>query len=462
MTFTELQAKVFGACHKDQEAFDCRAHYEDDLDHIFKKIEKDDRPTVPAGLCQSIIDRSVSHLFPEGTTARIEDDKLNELLQDINKQTKVLEKLEMIGIEGHVTGTVGLKSVYLPEAQQWTLDIQCVESLHIDHDPLDAEKILAIRIRFRFKQMEGGLEKEYWYQERWTTIDYTRWLPVPVVPGQVPEFKDDQIDTTVSGPHKYGEIPITIIRHQLVLDSAFGKGEIDSRMKAFSRNLSVSISKTGVADQLIQTPAYVRKNASNKDRISIKPSAVIDIDGDGDNPPDFTALEHTQTPESSFKYQEKLKAMAFEAAQVTNPDSEKEMKAGGTVSSVAWKAFNLPFVKKIKKLRIRYGEAGIEAHLEKMLRMGKALSLPEYSAINVEDAASYNVELQYPPFFEPTTTEKQEEVTLYQTADLPPEEQARRIASVLDITDEQIIQDIQSEIEEKKEALKPTPLDMGA
>lgn len=462
MTYSELEAKVFGACQKDQAAFDCRAYYEDDLGHIFKKVDADNRPTIPSGLCQSIIDRSVDHLFPEGTSIKSQDESIDALVQEIVSSTGLMERLSLIGIEGHVTGTVGLKSVWLPNEQVWTLDIQCLEALHIDHDPLDPEKVLAIRIRFRFKQVEGGLEKEYWYQERWTVDEYTQWIPIPVVPGQVPEFKDDQRDTTVSGPHEYGEIPITIIRHKLQLDSPFGLGEIDERMKAFSRNLSVSISKTGIADQLIQTPAYIRKNASNKDRISIKAGAVIDVDGDGTNPPEFNALEHTPTPESSFKYQEKLKAMAFEAAQVTNPDSEKDMKAGGTVSSVAWKAFNLPFVKKIKKLRVRYGEAGVEAHVEKILRMGKALGLPAYSVVNVDDAASYNVELQYPSFFEPTTAEKQEEVTLYQNSDLPADEQARKIAMVLDITDPELILAMQAEIEQKREALQPQPLNMGA
>lgn len=462
MTYSELEAKTFGASLKDQEAFKARAYYEDDLDVIFKKVDKDNRPCIPSGLCQSIIDRSVSYLFPEGTTAKIQDEALDKLLQSILQKTKALEKLDMIGVEGHVTGTVGLKSIWLSDEKQWTFDIQCIESLIIDHDPLNAEKISAIRIRFRFIRQENGLDKEYWYQEQWTETDYTEWNPIPVVPGQVPEFKPEDINQEKSGPHGYGEIPITLICHQLQLDTPLGKGEIDKRMRKFSRALAISLSKTGVADQLIQTPAYVRKNSANKDKITVKPAGVIDVDTNGEGDPDFGPLEQHEVPESSFKYQDKLKAMAFEAAQVTNPDIEKEMKAGGTISSVAWKAFNLPFMKKIKKLRVRYGEAGVEAHFEKILRMGKALNLPEYGSVNLEDDASYNVELVYPPFFEPTTAEKQEEVTLYQTANLPAEEEAKRVAGVFDITDEALIQAIQDEIEEKKELEKPTPLNMGA
>lgn len=459
MSYSDLDARIYGVDPKDKQAIENWHYYNDDLDHIFKHASHANRPDIPSGLCAEIVDKCVSHLFPEGTTLAPAEDVLQDTVSDLLDQTKLLEKLALIATEGHVGGTVALKSVWLLNDlnPRWALDIYSLEAVTVEHDPLDADRIVAIRIRFRYEMPdEAGKLTEWWWQERWTEAEYTEWLPQRVIKGQVPNFTADMVNAEASGLHSYGEIPITLIQHKLKLNSPYGEPEIDSKMRSYCRALSISVSKSGQADQLIQTPAYVRKNDDAKDNIRITPGAIIDVSSQDGQEADLHALEHQDIPEGSREYQRKIRAMAFDAAQVTNPDTEKEMKAGGTVSSVAWKAFNLPFIKKVKQLRVRYGDTGVEAHVEKMLRMGKRLNLPGYESVNVDDLQTYEVQFSYPPFFEPTTEEKMAELYLYKQGNLPAEELARRIAIILDVQDEATIKAIQANIEEERDLLKPT------
>lgn len=462
MSYSKTEAQVYGLPVKDQDAFENRHYYEERLKEIFKGVPEDIRPNIPGGLIPSIIDRSVSHIFPEGTQLKTSKEDLADVLKAITDDTQILNKLGFIATEGHITGTVALKSVCLDKTA-WTLDVYPLEAISVEHDPLDASIVQAIRFRFRYVAKVNGEEKTFWWQERWTAIDYTEWIPQQATEGVMtpPNFTEDNINREASGSHDYGEIPVTVISHKLQLDSPYGRSEITSQLKAYARALSVSLSKVDVASQLITTPAYKRKNDQNKDRIQIKPGAVIDIDGDGQLDTDFAPLEHPATPESVFTYQDKIKALAYESCNVTNPDVEKEMRAGGTVSSVAWKAFNFNFIKKVNNLRTRYGVNGVEAHIQKILRMGHALQLPDYSTVIPEDLSTYEVQLVYPPFFEMTDEEKLTRLVLLKQSSLSEQELGQQIAMLHGIDEQEAIDEIISNIENERALLEPTQLRGG-
>lgn len=457
MSYSLLEAQVFGVSANVKTAIDNRHYYEDNLDELFKLLSKDDRPKVPGGLCSAIIDKSIDFLFPEGTKVQSGNDAMQSLLIKILDDTRLIEKLGSIGLEGHIGGTVGLKSIWLKNDKRWTLDIHPVEALEVEHNALDPEEILTIRIRFQYEAKNAKGETElWWHQERWTAIEYTEWYPQRVTPGKLPDFTDKEINLEASGPHEYGEIPITLITHKLQVDSPYGLPEITDTLKRYCRAYTISLSKVEVAAQLVATPAYKRINDKNKDPISIKPGTVIDIDGDGDLESDIAALEHPEIQESVFKFQQAVKALAYEHCRVTNPDVEAEMRSGGTISSVAWKAFNQHFISKILRLRVRYGEHGVEAHLKKIFRMGKSYHIPGYDGLDLENPEKDEIEIVYPPFFEPTVDEKVAEIGLYKMASLPAEELGRKIAMVLGIEREEVVLQIISEIEHERDLLEPT------
>jgi hypothetical protein len=133
------------------------------------------------------------------------------------------------------------------------------------------------------------------------------------------------------------------------------------------------------------------------------------------------------------------------------------MRSGGTVSSVAWKAFNFNFIKKIKKLRKNYGDFGIEAHLEMIIRMSVRLGVIDWAGFNEDDKSSYQVTISYPPFFEPTADEKLTELKLIREADLPIKIECERVAMLMGIKNEETIQEMitikQEKIDQEEENL---------
>ncbi len=466
---SQLMMSAYGVPERVKAIFENRNYYEDNLKALFFDEPEGDRPHVPSGLIPAIIHKCVSMVLPEGTMVKPKDEAggAAELLAQIVEDMRLDEKLTTIGTEGHVTGTVALKSVWPSDGQggglqRWTLDILPAEAIEVDHDPLDVEVIQSVRVRFRYEQPERGEMVRYWWQERWTATEYTEWIAQRDIEGKLPEFTDANINTETSGPHQYGEIPITLITHGYQLNSPYGESEITPTLKAIARELAIQISKQGINSQFSLNPVIKRINDISGGSIRIKPGAIIDLQGDGLLQPDMAVVDMGDIPPNSLEYVNRLMAQAYASAQVTNPAVEAEMTTGNGISSVAWKAMNFAFVKKIKRLRIQYGDKGIESHLEKVLRMGHAHGIPGHESINPEDATTYGVQMSYPEFFELTPLEKIELLNLYSMAKLPEADYARRIAMLLDIQDEGEIQAIAQNIADERAAMTPTPFTGGA
>lgn len=456
---TDFFIKSAGLNERQVQAFENRDYFADNLDEIFKKYGEDERPNIPSGLVYEIIVRCASHLFPDDIKFTVAEG-LEDSLVWLVEETDIESKLTNIAEEGMQTGSVGLKSIYRPELDSWTLDILPCETMFIHNQHTDPDTMNSLTIRYKFCVEEGRDKVEYWWQEEWTPFFYTEWIPQKDTPGQVPEFTSRTINQEASGEHGYGEIPVTVIQNQLECGSLYGTSEVTSQLKLYSRQLAIHYSKIGLGSQLHETPAYKRINDEIQDNKALTPGAIIDLKNDGEGDCDFAPIEHAAIPESAFEFIKIVRDRAFNLAQVTNPDIEKEMKAGGTVSSVAWKSFNLPMVKKIRKMRRRYGLMGVEAHLERIMRMAHALGDARFSQVDPEDLTKYKVSIEYPPFFEPTVEERIAEVSFNEQLHLPAETLAQRLARIAEIDDENIIKAIEAEITKEREMLEPTPLQM--
>jgi len=451
--YNGLQAAANGVDPRVQECLLNRAYYHDELVTIFKDVAASDRPSVPTALLSTIINRSVESIFPDEAEI-IPPEELVDVVDSLLEETQFYEKLGLIGTEGHVTGTVAIKSVYEQLTKQWTLDIHPAEELIFATDPFNAERIYSVTVRFKYltdeRNVSDGSPKLYWHQERWTDKELLTWPDQIVTEGQLPDYRDE-VATVI--PHLYGELPLTVIRHKRQLNSPYGQSEITPAMRALARRLAISEAGVDLAGQVISKPMLVRVNDVEQRPIVIKPAGVIDLQGgDTENAqtPSLTALEYQDTPASIFEYQRNLRAKAFSSARVPNPDDELKMRMGATLSAVALKALNQPFIKRTEGLRTQYGKNGVVAHVEKVLRMGKRLSLPEYAPVNELDPASYNLGFTFPPFFEPSIEEVQAEVNLLQSVGLPPETEARRIATLLGIDSEDVIQEMIETAEERQ------------
>lgn len=433
-----------------------RYYLEDDLTEIFAGRVKsfENLPTVPAGVIAEIIDKSVSFLFPEGTNVRASDEQAQPAIDELVEQLGLLDQLPNIGREGHIQGTVLLKSNLVedpggPRQSRWNLEIVPAEHFTLDVDPLDPNKLNSIRIRFKYYAQDeySGKIKQFWHQEIWTGEEVLVWNDIEVVSNIVPDFPQSEINRKLSGEHGYPELPFTVVKHSIVNGSPYGEGELTETMKAYARQLNISYHKAGRACQLISEPMYKRVNAVETNPIAIASGTIVNLQSVGSQDADFAAVDPPQLQDAVFNWQKTLRAKMFDLAQVTNPDIEKEMKAGGTVSSVAFKQFNLPFIKKIEGLRRQYGLRGIEAHLAKLLRMSGELQV-------LDAPADLTVQLQYPSFFDPTPEEQLAELALLKQAYLPPDEMARRVAQMLNIQQSELIDAIQREIEDERAMLK--------
>jgi hypothetical protein len=441
-----------------------RAHMAQDLDYIFQvdkngvAIKREDRPVVPGGLIPSMVDRLVSELFPGTISLGVSDEAYSELLSDVERQLNILKKCPSIAYEGAVTGTVGLKSIYDQVKKKWELDVLPYETLLLEYDTLNPEDVKQVTVRFKTIAMEAGQEVSYWHQERWTDSDYWVW-PVERVAGKDssgPGFNDTNYDKVNSKPHKYGFLPITVITHKYNIESPYGHAFITPALRQIDKAYTANIDGVAVADQFLSIPTMKRVNDRTKDRVyRIKVGSFYDVQSsDKDSPADIAPMTFPPTPESVFTSRTQLKAIAYELTQVINPDMERDMKAGGTQSSKAYRMFYKVFLNLVDTLRLQYGRDGVEFHMQKVLRMSKNLALPQYAALPDD----IKVSIVYPPVFELDAMEKAQELGVIQQGNLPEADAAQRIAALFDITSQTVIDEIAANITANRAMAEPGAL----
>jgi hypothetical protein len=408
-------------------------YYEDNLDGLFYQYQLDEQPVEPGWIIGDIITRLKDYVIPIGSIILGSDDAYSDNLNDLLESIRLWDVTANIVEVGAVTGTVGLKTVRDID-KQWKLTILPAECLSWE------DGALIVTTRY----FANGTE--YIAREGWTDASYINWGIQVIESGKEIEWDD----SPVIDKNPYGLVPVTVIKHDNKLGGQYGKSEITYQLKKAARQLAVLNSKVDIACQLRANPALVRKNDANKYNLELKPGATIDlVSSSSDQPVELAGLDYGSLDAAIMENIKRIEARAYNSARVTNPEMEREIK-GGNLSRVAFEAFNNVFIRKVEGLRNAYGVNGIEKHIELIIKMGKALNAPDCKPFPDD----YTVEFQYPPFFDPDANEKMAEVKLVESCDLPAEQEGRKKAAIAGITQEDIIQIIIQNVQERKDALK--------
>jgi hypothetical protein len=445
--------KIYGISDDIQEAIRRRDSYHEVMDALFSHLPEDKRPRVPTELIKGVIGKSVNKVFPHGVKFFTENDSLNEKLQDIIDEIDLRAKLFTIGEEGHITGTVALKSIWDDEDEEWIFEIHPREALTLITKENRPEKIIGVRLRYRVESPLGS-DEFYWYQEEWTENSFTYWPLQREDEGQIPDFTEDK---AIVEPNIYEAIPFTIIQHTYKLGSPYGASEISEQLIQLQNELIISRDDTSLSHQMAAKPTKVRINDSRGDQIEDRPGAVVDIFSENAHAPaDMKLLEYKGVPESVFTAEDRLIDAAHRGRQITSPTQEANLKSGGQLSHVMWQALNQDFVDKYEHLRDNYVTKGVEKHLELMLLIGSRLQTlgktKGYEGINPKDKKTYNVETSFPPAFEMSPQEKREEKTLIESMPYPARLKAEKLANLFGIKDQDIISEMEAIIEQKEQA----------
>lgn len=435
-----------------------RAAYHNVFDSLFVHGCDDFPYVTPDKTLEKVIGKVAFNMFPRKTAFTCAEEASNALLKKVLEQTKFDLKTEPTVKESALMGYCGLRSVWVDDIQKWLLETVQKEYLVIESMPGIPGEIVAIGMEWPVERKEGKATRIYWKKERWTKDLYQVW-PEKAQPSEgKPEFKPEEAKEE---PNNYGEIPYTIIPH--MYDAKLhGVGIVGDSEILFVKSIIRLRHKRHFGHLKFMDPNPIRINHSNPDQpLDMGIAKVIDLQqADPNMPTDLKLLQFAGMPESvKEEIYDNVKAL-YEAAGLKAPPPEDVFKAGTDVSGVALRIRDKDDADTIETLRDG-GYSNILRHLEKILRMGATLGLPEFSLINPENPETWTVAANYPDFFAPTDEEITAKLMNMKMADLPPELAGPAIAALFGYEEKDQIDAITQAQIEKKALQEAAMLDPG-
>lgn len=432
-----------------------RAVYDCTFDILFPywKAQLPNEPLLtPDRSIEVAVKRFAFNMFPAQTVFNVVDEKLNELLQDINKQIKLDSKCEQIVSEASLMGFVALRSVWSDLVNGWLLELKPFEQTTVEYHPTAHDIVLSVTFSY---PMYIGLKK-YWYKEKWTNDEYWEW-PLVEVGRQVQAEPNMPDKRAIIVPNTFGEIPVTIVYHRYCAHTP-GQSAFNDKDILNAKALVRLRNKKHLTHLEHLDPSLVVVNNSSNEPIKRGAGAIIRLKSDDPNAPaSAELLESAGVPESVDKEINDHVVAIFKGAGLTPPSEEEILKHNKTdVPGVALRIRDKGEATTIETLRIK-GYAQVMRHLEKLMRMGAFThKTPEYSTVNLSDPTSYEVSAKFPPFFPPSDQDVLIKMNILKMSHLSAKEKAEREAQYLDVESIEEINEIQSNIEAEKVLMEPT------
>ena len=329
------------------------------------------RPSVRYRLCRLVIDDSVSLLFDEGHFPKIEceNESANEIFEALGKELN----LNLLMIDAATRGSVGSVAIWLRVLENRpflsVLDTPFLTPIWKKMAPDTLEAVLE-RYKVKGKDLRASgyaIEDKDAEQMFWFARDWTETEEVWYQPQKDSDYKEgkplirDEVNTV---KHSLGFVPIVWIKNLPGGDTIDGAPtlpdeaidtaiEIDYQLSQAGRGLKYSSDPT----LLIKEPAM----GQNDDFIKGAGNAMV-VSQDGD----AKMLEINGTAiEAVINYVRLLRELTIESMHGNRSNSEKQASAP---SGRALELMNQALVWLADKLRISYGEHGLLALMQMILK----------------------------------------------------------------------------------------------
>lgn len=402
-------------------------------------------PSVRSGLCRVVVDDSVALLFGEGRFPGLitEDEPTKAMLASIVKDVQMPAAMLAAAIQGSVGSVVvqfrvlkgriflaPMSTLYLtPEWDAEAPDtlVRVTEMRKVQGEDLAAQG---------YAIPDDAMQTAHWFKRVWDTTDETWYLPRPV--SEVKDGKPLLVDQARSVQHNLGFCPMVWIRNLPGGDETDGACtfapaistvmEIDYQMSQAGRGLRYSSDPT----LLIKEPA-VREGQ----QVQGGGNAII-VDADGD----AKMLEINGTAAAAVI--DYVKALRESALEATHGNRSNADKLSAAQSGRALELLHQPLIWLADRLRHSYGENGLLDLVRMIVAAANKMPLVLRDGTKVGKLATTAVTLKWPPWFDPTETDKQAQagsLSTLRTAGLMSRETS--VTSLAPIYD---IEDVQAEL----------------
>jgi len=376
------------------------------------------RPSVRVNLAKVVVNDSTSMLFDDAhfPSIKTDDEKVTQYVEDIYKNTKFKEVMLQAAIIGSL-GSVAVQLCVLKNKLYFTAFK--TEYLTPEYDLEEPDvltkitekyKITAEQVKelgYKVDDKKGG---DYWFCREWTATEEIYYVPWNVAEekqaiqdGKTFVIRRDESKTVA---HDFGFVPFVWIKNLPKLDTQDVDGEctfkdiidniieIDYQLSQLGRGLKYN------AEPLL----LIKTNAMPGGNIDKSKGNALCLDAESD----AKMLEiNGDSVDAAIKYVEELRKLSLEVVGANRADPEKIRNAQ---SGKALEMLNQSLVWLVGKLRVTYGE-GV-----KCLLMMSMLATTKYKVIIGDNTykgieAPKNLPLIWPPYFSPTSTDKQADAT---------------------------------------------------
>jgi hypothetical protein len=372
------------------------------------------RPSVISTLCGTVVEDSVAFLFGEGRFPQInfDDDKTQEIMQDVIKKTLLPAAMEEVANDGSVGSGALLIKIINSNIYYESLKTEYLTPVFDPKNPYFLIKLtqkykvkgydlLALDYKIKYPNLD------YWYVREWDINNENYYIPWCSEDSKDRNYKP-KIDTTRSIYHGLGFVPVVWIKNLSGGDFIDGKCTFK---KGITTNIQLDyqLSQCGRGLTYSQEPLLFFKNPDRMLAGNITIGDGTTLVG-GENSDAKMVEINGEGCMASIAYQEVLRKIVLENIHGNRSVPEK---AGFAQSGKALEMLHHPLILLASRLRKTYGEIGLVNVVKLILKMiEKKEVLVEGKRIKTADIKSNsNVTLVWPRWFDSTADDNYKEAT---------------------------------------------------
>lgn len=369
------------------------------------------RPSVQYNMTKIIVDESVSMLFSEGHFPAVEcaDEDTRTALENVLKEARINEAM----LHGATIGSVG-SVAFLFRVLKNRIFVNAVGTRYLTPtwNPEAPDQLLKVREQYKSKGKDliaAGYVVEkpdanYWFARDWDSTSETIFDPWPVGEEDPKRILPDK-----STNHKLGFVPVVWVKNLPggdTIDGACTFGqiipdqiEIDYQLSQLGRGLKYSQDPTLLLKEPVVEGEQIKGGGN---------ALIVSEGGDG------KLLEISGgAAEAVLSFVRDLREYALEVGHGNRSNADKLSAAQ---SGKAMELMNHSLLMLADNLRISYGNHGLVRLLEMIRASQKQYKLTvkgiELPAMDQKE----EITLRWPPWYAPTSTEKQADANTLGTA----------------------------------------------
>lgn len=368
-------------------------------------------------IAKSIVSRGARWLFGKPLQLHApENPRLEEFVRAMWRKNRMSARLVAMARNGAIEGGIALKFAY-DETAQVPLSIQALslaDECRLYYNPHDCNELLMARVQYSY--LDAATGKLMWYREEWTAEQEVHYFPVPdeqftlsrgitnVAMGYQRTNPDTyegwRIDPAASNANPFGLIPVTHIKN-LETDDLFGAGDLWDLYRVLDRiHLTYHLMDRSNQFDAETNPIYIDleldEHDIDKPLVPGQPIDAKSVEGERQGKVEFPPTGNALRP-AMMEYARELTKQIRSAASSVEVDQSEFSNKGNLTSAVLEQLFQ-PLIEITIEKRKSYGDNGIVAFLQLVALGVQALGVD--LGVNAKDEDSYDIQIQWPSFFD--------------------------------------------------------------